>query len=205
MPGFKSLSDKQKWFLFDKCVHPFLEFPPEIKPCGFRQVMKSTAKAWRTHKSKLKTQFIKKGLTLFQKHPYIELEDWKEFVQFTETEEAKKESERYKLLREQYKHEHCMGPCGYEGMQAQWDEEDRKLAALGIPNPYEEYPEGRTRNWLRARSKLVISEGVTTIEWKTEATKRLSEEIKEKQAHAKSSGLTWIRENDVLTQCLGPE
>ena len=155
MPGFKSLSDKQKWFLFDKYVQPFLEFPQEMKPFGFRQVLKSTAKAWRTHKSKLKAQFIKKGLTPYQKHPYIEPKDWKEFVQFTETEEAKKESERYKLLREQYKHEHCMGPCGYEGMQAQWDEEDAKLAALGIPNPYEEYLEGRTRNWLRARSKLV--------------------------------------------------
>jgi len=100
MPGFKSLSDKQKWFLFDKCVQPFLEFPPEMKPFGFRQAMKSTAKAWRTHKSKLKTQFIKKGLTLFQKHPYIKPEDWKEFVQMTESEEARKESERYKLLRE---------------------------------------------------------------------------------------------------------
>jgi hypothetical protein len=60
MPGFKSLSDKQKWFLFDKYVQFFLEFPPEMKPFGFRQVMKSTAKAWRTHKSKLKAQFIKK-------------------------------------------------------------------------------------------------------------------------------------------------
>ena len=167
MPGFKSLSDKQKWFLFDKYVQLFLEFPPEMKPFGFRQVMKSTAKAWRTHKSKLKAQFIKKGLTPYQKHPYIEPEDQKEFVQFTETKEAKKESERYKLLREQYKHEHCMGPCGYEGMQAQWDEEDAKLAALGIPNPYEEYLEGRIRNWLRVRSKLVISEGVAYIEWKT--------------------------------------
>ena len=66
-----------------------------------------------------------------------------------------------------------MGPCGYEGMQAQWDEEDAKLAALGIPNPYEEYLEGRTRNRLRARSKMVISEGVATIEWKTDATRRL--------------------------------
>ena len=79
------------------------------------------------------------------------------------------------------------------------------MAALGIPNPYEEYPNGQTRNWLRARGKLVISEGVTTIEWKTEATKRLSEEIKEKQANAEFSGLTWFRENDVFTQCLGPE
>ena len=48
-------------------------------------------------------------------------------------------------------------------------------------------------------------EGVATIEWKTDATRRLLEEIKEKQANAESSGLTWIRENDVLTQCLGPE
>ena len=77
MPGFKSLSDKQKWFLFDKYVQPFLEFPPEMKPFGFRQVMKSTAKAWRTHKSKLKANYIKKGLTPFGKHPYIEPEDWK--------------------------------------------------------------------------------------------------------------------------------
>jgi len=66
-----------------------------------------------------------------------------------------------------------MGSCGHEGMQAQWDEEDTKLATLGIPNPYEEYLEGRTWNWLRARSKLVISEGVATIEWKTDATRRL--------------------------------
>ena len=48
-------------------------------------------------------------------------------------------------------------------------------------------------------------EGVATIEWKTDATRRLLEEIKEKQANTESSGLTWIRENDVLTQCLGPE
>jgi len=35
-------------------VQPFLEFPPEKKPFGFRQVMKTTAKAWRTQKSKVK-------------------------------------------------------------------------------------------------------------------------------------------------------
>ena len=89
--------------------------------------------------------------------PYIEPEDWKEFVQMCESEEAVIESERYKLLREQYKHEHYMGPTGYEGTQAQWDEEDRKLASLGIANPYEEFREGRTRSWLRARSKLVMT------------------------------------------------
>ena len=101
------------------------------------------------------------------KHPYIESEDWKEFVQMTKSEEGKKDSEIYKLHREPYKQEHCMGSIGYEGMQAQWDEEDRKLASIGIPYPYEEYLQGQTRSWLRARSNLVISEGVAYIEWKT--------------------------------------
>ena len=95
-----------------------------------------------------KANYIKKGLTPFEMHHYIEPEDWKEFVQKCESEEAVTESERYKLLREQYKHGHCMGPSGYEGTQAQWDEEDRKLASLGIANPYEEFSEGRTRSWL---------------------------------------------------------
>jgi hypothetical protein len=67
----------------------------------------------------------------------------------------------------------CMGLTGYEGMQAQWDEEDSQLTALGIPHPYEAFPEGRPMSWLRARSKLEISEseGVAHIWWKTEATK----------------------------------
>jgi hypothetical protein len=70
MPGFKSLSDKDKWWLFDKWVQHVLEFPAEIKPYEFRHVMKTTAKAWRTHKSKLKTNFIKKGLTIWEAPVY---------------------------------------------------------------------------------------------------------------------------------------
>ena len=66
--------------MFNKYVQTFLEFPLEMKPFGFRKVMKTTTKAWRTHKSKLKTNNIKKGLSPFGKHTYIELEDWKEFI-----------------------------------------------------------------------------------------------------------------------------
>jgi hypothetical protein len=35
--------------------------------------------------------------------------------------------------------------------------------------------------------------------------KKISEDIKEKQSAAEASGVTWVRENDVLTTCLGPE
>lgn len=36
-------------------------------------------------------------------------------------------------------------------------------------------------------------------------TKQVSEVIKEKQAYAESSGVSWTKEHDVLSQCLGPE
>jgi hypothetical protein len=99
-------------------VQPFLEFPAEMKPFGFKKVMKTTAKAWRTHKTKLKTHHIKKGLTPFGKHLYIEPDHWQAFVKMMESKEALKEIGRFKALREKYKHEHCMGRTGYEGMQA---------------------------------------------------------------------------------------
>ena len=84
-----------------------------------------------------------------------------------------------------------------------------KVAARRAGRPPHTIPQPAPRHTCRmhtyARSKLVISEGAAYIKWKTEATKRLSKEIKEKQAHAEASGVTWARENDVLTQCLGPE
>jgi hypothetical protein len=45
----------------------------------------------------------------------------------------------------------------------QWDEEDKQLAAAGVPNPYDAYPDDRSKNWLRARSKLVIKDRVAVI------------------------------------------
>jgi hypothetical protein len=45
-----------------------------------------------------------------------------------------------------------MGPAGYTVKLEQWEEEDRQLAAAGIPNPYDAYPDDRSKNCLRARS-----------------------------------------------------
>jgi hypothetical protein len=45
----------------------------------------------------------------------------------------------------------------------QWEEDDRQLAAAGIPNPYDAYPDDYSENWLRARSKLVIKHRVAVI------------------------------------------
>jgi hypothetical protein len=56
-----------------------------------------------------------------------------------------------------------MGPAGYTVKLEQWEEEDRQLVAAGIPNPYDAYPDDRSKNWLRARSKLVIKDFVAVI------------------------------------------
>jgi hypothetical protein len=83
----------------------------------------------------------------------------------------------------------------------QWEEEDGQLAAAGIPNPYDTYPDDRSKNWLRARSKLVIKYRATMIVFNNKEVEKLVAGIKEKIAE--SSGMAGQREYDVLSQCLG--
>ena len=100
MPKFNSLTKVDKWRLWDQYVTPFLEFPAQMKTAGFKQVMKRTAKSWRTHKSNLVCNYIAKGLEPFEQHPYIEPEDWAEFVQFKQSEAAQEESAKERFFGE---------------------------------------------------------------------------------------------------------
>jgi hypothetical protein len=88
MPSFKDLTDEKKWELFDKHVMPYLEFLSKMKTEGFKHIMKVISKSWRTHKNRLVTNFIEKNLSPFKKHPYIEPEDWVEFVALKQSPEA---------------------------------------------------------------------------------------------------------------------
>jgi hypothetical protein len=96
-----------------------------------------------------------------------------------------------------------MGPSGYTVKLEQWEEEDRQLAEAGIPNPYDAYPDDRSKNWIRARSKLVIKDRVAVIVFNNKEAEKLATNIKEKIACAESSGMAGQREYDVLSQCLG--
>jgi hypothetical protein len=96
-----------------------------------------------------------------------------------------------------------MGPAGYTLKLEQWEEEDRQLAAAGIPNPYDTYLDNRSKNWLRARSKLVIKDRVVMIVFNNKEAEKLAADIKEKIACAESSGMAGQRGYDVLSQCLG--
>jgi hypothetical protein len=96
-----------------------------------------------------------------------------------------------------------MGLAGYTVKLEQWEEEDKQLATAGIPNPYDAYPDDRSKNWLRPRSKLVIKDRATVIVFNNKEAEKLAMEIKEKIVCAESSGMAGQREYDVLSQCLG--
>jgi hypothetical protein len=96
-----------------------------------------------------------------------------------------------------------MGPASYAVKLEQWEEEDRQLAAAGIPNPYDAYPDDHSKNWLRARSKLVIKDRVAVIVFNNREAGKLAVDIKEKIACAESLGMAGQMEYDVLSQCLG--
>jgi hypothetical protein len=75
-----------------------------------------------------------------------------------ETEQASSASVKFKELRSRNTSKHIIGLAGYTVKLEQWEEEDRQLTAAGIPNPYDAYPDDHSKNWLRARSKLVIKD-----------------------------------------------
>jgi hypothetical protein len=120
-----------------------------------------------------------------------------------ETEQASSASVKFKELQSRNTNEHNTGRAGYTVRLEQWEEEDRQLAATGIPNPYDAYPDDRSKNWLRARSKLVIKDRVAVIVFNNKEEEKLAADIKEKIACVGSSGMIGQREYDVLSQCLG--
>jgi hypothetical protein len=65
------------------------------------------------------------------------------------------------------------------------------------------YPDDRFKNWLRARSKLVIKDRVAVIVFNNKETKKLAADIKDNIACVESSGMAGQREYDVLSHCLG--
>jgi hypothetical protein len=92
-----------------------------------------------------------------------------------------------------------MGPAGYTVKLEKWEEEDIQLAAAGIPNPYDAYPDDHSKNWIRARSKLVIKDRVVVILFNNKEAEKMSADIKEKIACTRSLGMAGQSEYDVLS------
>jgi hypothetical protein len=109
----KELSNDEKWDLFDNHVQIQLKFQEDAKPQAFKLFWKMAAKAWRQFRFQLRRDFIKKGLEPLTRHPFIILEQWKEFMKQAETKQASSSSVKFKELRSRNTSEHNMGPAGY--------------------------------------------------------------------------------------------
>jgi hypothetical protein len=104
-----------------------------------------------------------------------------------ETGQASSASVKFKELRSRNTSEHNMGPACYTVKLEQREEEDRQLATTGIPNTYDAYLDDRSKNWLRATSKLVIKEHVVVLVFDNKENENLPADIKEKNACVESS------------------
>jgi hypothetical protein len=109
----KELSNDEKWDLFDKHVQKHLKFQEDAKQQTFKLFWKTAAKAWRQFRFQLRRDFIRKGLEPFTRHPFIVLEQWKEFMKQVEIEQASSASVKFKEPRSRNTSEHNMGPAGY--------------------------------------------------------------------------------------------
>jgi hypothetical protein len=199
LPEIKELSNNEKWDLFHKHVQDHLKFQEDAKPQAFKLFWKTAAKAWRQFRFQLRQDFIRKGLEPFTRHLFIVPEQWKEFMKQAETEQASSASVKFKELRSRNTSEHNMGPAGYTVKLEQWEEEDKQLATAGIPNPYDAYPDDCSKNWIRARSKLVIKDRVAVIVFNNKEAGKLAADIKEKIACAESLGMAGQKVYDVLS------
>jgi hypothetical protein len=113
-------------------------------------------------------------------------------MKLAETEQASSASVKFKERRSQHTSQHNMGPASYTVKLEQWEEEDRQLAAAAIPNPYDAYPDDHSKNWIRARSKIVIKDRVAVIVFNNKEVEKLSADIKENIACAESSGMAGV-------------
>jgi hypothetical protein len=155
-------------------VQKHLKFQEDAKPEAFKLFWKTATKAWRQFIFQLRQDFFRKGLEPFTRHPFIVPEQWKEFMKQAGTGQASSASVKFKELRSRNTSEHNMGPASYTVKLEQWQEDDKQLAAAGIPNPYDAYPDDRSKNWLRARTKLVIKDRVAVTVFNNKEAEKLA-------------------------------
>lgn len=89
--------------------------------------------------------------TPFEKFPWITRTMWAQFHATKSTPESRAKSEAYRALQARNVHPHRLGTGGYSGKQEQWQKEDEAAAQSNTPPPFADAPEGRARNWARAR------------------------------------------------------
>jgi hypothetical protein len=87
-------------------------------------------------------------------------EDYVRFVEKCESVNFFMNNEYMKWLRSQNELDHHLGNTSYAGKQRRWQQEDERLAQLGLQNSYNNF-RGRLGLFMRSHSKLTESGDVS--------------------------------------------
>jgi hypothetical protein len=93
--------------------------------------MKIISHAWRSYKSKL-VKIWRNQDSPFATYKDLSEEDWSRFVKKCESENFVVNSEYMQWLRSQNELDHHLGNTGCAGKQRRWQQEDERLARLGL-------------------------------------------------------------------------
>ena len=111
----------------------------------------TAGKAWKQWKCTLVKEYVKEGVTPFDKYHQIKEEAWEVFKKTKTSAEFKLKSDAAKLLAEKYCHPHKMGTAGYAGMAPIWAMEDADVEVHKRTKIFGHIRDPRVRNWARAR------------------------------------------------------
>jgi hypothetical protein len=187
------LIENEKVELFENSIQAYIQYLKELKQKGKKLAMKIISHTWRSYKSKF-VKIWRNQDTPYATYKDLSEEDWARFVEKCELENIAANSEYMKWLRSQNELDHHLGNTSYTRKQRRWQQEDERLAQLGLQNPYDNFC-GRLGPFMRAHSKLIELGDVSYYSQSTtDVTQRALRESSEE-----SNG---ERENDALGKAM---
>jgi hypothetical protein len=172
-------------------------------PAGVEDVVKNAmfinmGRLFRKWKSKLNTNYVKKGLVPKHMVKITEVQ-WKEFAQQKIDPKAIAISNEYAEMSKKNIYPHHMGSKGYVAKIPDWKKKIEEVVSVSNPNPVEDIEE-RTMNWLLAWSELTQDGKLVHKKKGVVAVQEKAVQLTEKKRLVLFKA---DRENDILSGALG--
>nr|KAJ0214647.1 hypothetical protein LSAT_V11C400186960 [Lactuca sativa] len=162
-----------------------------------KQVLKICNQAWKAYKSRLVTEYLKKGRNPVPEYPYLDEPTWNAFVQLKTSPSFQEISSKATETARLNKYPPRIGPRGYRGMKPQWEKEMESGNSTEFHNIRSE----RARNFILARLKRDPT-GMYSLPTNLYP---LASDLIEKDTQLSHGDWFPGPGEDVLTEVLGPE
>jgi hypothetical protein len=193
LQGFDELTKNEKVELFKNSIPTYIQYPKELKQKGKKLAKKIIPHSWRSYKSKPVKIWWNQD-TPFATYKDLSEEDWTRFVEKCESENIGVNSEYMKCLWSQNELDHHLGNIGYARKQRRWQQEDERLAQLGLQNPYDNF-HGCLGPFMHGHSKLKESGDVSYYSQSTV-------DVAQRALMESSEDSNGERENNTLSKAL---